>query len=290
MADGDGENPNKERVIHDHVLCALFGWFESSAKDDVKKLASSVFSFEEIKEALIKFCDPVTVIGTSKPKNLQKSETCFDEIWSQWEVLHKSKSLPKVVVDSAGFLKLPMVRPGESRSEVSTFRIAALESMVFTLVNQNKAILDTVEDLKKKVVTPLSYAKSVLNKEVSLGNNRVPDPKVQSQNVPRGRLSSNNQRFFRDRSESSKRKRLDADLDSGKNDSQMQVDDTQNEQKDGWNTVKDAKKLRSRGPKVVRSTSGLALGAGSNNFRQGWRAAPREIFVYHTHYSTHKRF
>ena len=160
--------------------------------------------------------------------------------------------------------------------------------MVFNLVNQNKAILDTVEDLKKKVVTPLSYAKSVLNKEVSLGNNSVPDPKVQSQNVPRGRLSSNNQRFFRDRSESSKRKRLDADLDSGKNDSQMQVDDTQNEQKDGWNTVKDAKKLRSRGAKVVRGTSGLALGAGSNNFRQGWRAAPREIFVYHTHYSTNE--
>ena len=31
MADGDGENPNKERVIHNHVLYAVFGWFEISA-------------------------------------------------------------------------------------------------------------------------------------------------------------------------------------------------------------------------------------------------------------------
>ena len=97
--DGDGDNPNKDRSLQDHVLCALFAWFESGTKEDVKKIAISVFSFEEIKDSLIKFCDPVTVVGTTKPKNLQKPETCFDEIWSQLVKLHTAKHLPMVVVD-----------------------------------------------------------------------------------------------------------------------------------------------------------------------------------------------
>ena len=143
MADGDGDdNPNKDRVIQDHVLSALFAWLEGDAKEDVKKLAASVFSFEELKNALIKLCDPVVVIGTTKPKNVQKSDACFDEIYSQWEILQKSKQLPRAMVDSASFMKLPMVRPGETRAEVSTARIVALEAMVTNLINQNKTILD----------------------------------------------------------------------------------------------------------------------------------------------------
>ena len=218
MGEDEDENPNKDRTVQDHVLCALFGWLESGAKEDIKKLVTSVFSFEEIKDAMLKFCDPVTVLGTTKPKNLQKSETCFDEIWSQWEVLHKSKHLPRVVVDIASFMKLPMVRPGETRSEVSFARIAALEAMVTNLFNQNKAILETVEDLKKKVTTPLSYAQKMMNHEVgAAGNNRGQNQQHQGQvqgqgqgqgqGGARSRLSSNNQRFFRERADSAKRRR-----------------------------------------------------------------------------------
>ena len=80
----------------------MFGWLTSGAKRDVKKLTTSVFSFEEIKYAMINFFDPVSVIGTTQPKNLLKAETCFEEIWSQWDKLHKLKHLPRVMVDSAG--------------------------------------------------------------------------------------------------------------------------------------------------------------------------------------------
>ena len=38
-------------------------------------------------------------------------------------------------------MKLPMVRPGETRTDVSTESIAALERMVKNLIEQNKVIV-----------------------------------------------------------------------------------------------------------------------------------------------------
>ena len=64
---------------------------------------------------------------------------------------------------SLNFLKLPMVRPGETRSEVSTERIAALERMVMNLVEQNKVIVDNLDQLKKKEENPLTFANRVAN-------------------------------------------------------------------------------------------------------------------------------
>ena len=110
---------------------------------------------------MLKLFDPDVVTGTIKPKNHQKTETCFDEIWSQWDKLHKSKTMPRVVVDSLNFMKLPMVRPGETRSEMSTERIAALERMVENLVEQNKGIVESLDTLKKKDTNPLSFARVV---------------------------------------------------------------------------------------------------------------------------------
>ena len=168
-----------------------------------------MFSFDEIKDSLIKFCDPVTVVGTTKPKNLQKPETCFDEIWSQWDKLHKAKHLPMVVVDSSAFLKLPMVRPGETCSEISSARIAALEAMVTNLINQNKEILAAVDDIKKKQDTPMTYARRVAGttggkpqgpggKSVNNGQNRGRDMAQENLQVPN---------LNRERSNSAKRAR-----------------------------------------------------------------------------------
>ena len=49
------------------------------------------------------------------------------------------------------------------------------------------------------------------------------------------------------------------------------------------------KKYRSAGAKVIRGTAGLAKAAaegGAGIVRQGWKSAPRDLFVYHTHNST----
>ena len=94
------ENPNRDKMIEDHVLCALFGWLDGGAKEDVKKLATSVFQFEELRDAMLKFWDPDGVVGTIKPKNHNKVETCFEENFTHWDKLQKSKTLPRAVEDS----------------------------------------------------------------------------------------------------------------------------------------------------------------------------------------------
>ena len=43
-----------------------------------------------------------------------------------------------------------MVRPGETRTEVSSERIAALERMIENLIEQNKVIVDSLEQIKRK--------------------------------------------------------------------------------------------------------------------------------------------
>ena len=49
----------------------------------------------------------------------------------------------------------------ETRTDVSTERIAALERMVGNLIEQNKMIVGSLEDLKKKESAPLTYASRV---------------------------------------------------------------------------------------------------------------------------------
>ena len=243
---------------------------------------TSVFSFEEIKDAMLKFCDPVTVLGTTKPKNHLKSETCFEEIWSQWDKLHKLKHLPKAVVDSASFMKLPMVRPGETSGEFSSARVAALEAMVTNLFNQNKVILEAVDDLRKKENTPLTYAKQVASNSGSGASLQPPANQGQGGRGRGGQQQLQPPRVVRERSGSAaKRKRVESDQ-------QSEVQDAGNGGQDWQDNQNNRRKLRSNGVKVVRGTAGVAVGqpGGAGQARQGWKAAPRDIFVYHTHHST----
>ena len=52
--EGD-ENSNRDKLIEDHVLCAIFGWLECRAKEDVKKLVILVFKYDKVKKAMLSF-------------------------------------------------------------------------------------------------------------------------------------------------------------------------------------------------------------------------------------------
>ena len=288
---GEDENPNRDKVIEDHVLCAIFGWLEGGAKEDVKRLTTSVFQFEELKNAMIKFCDPDIVIGNTKHKNHQKCETSFDEIWSQWDMLNKTKNLPRAVVDSLNFIKLPLVRPGETRTEVSSERIAALERMIDNLIEQNKVIVDSLEQIKKKEAAPVTFASKAAaatgpKTGSGLGTsggghagNAGHGNHLGPQHQERGRLHSLNRLQARDRSQTpSKRQRTDEDIEQNVPAHEQQ----------GWEDV-NRRRYRSNGVKVIRCTAGVAsvgVSGGAGVVRQGWKSSPREIFVYHTHHST----
>jgi hypothetical protein len=250
----------------------------------VKKLATSVFQFEEMKDAMLKFCDPDSVVVTSKPKNHNKVETCFDEIYTQWDKLQKSKTLPKAVVDSLSFLKLPMVRPGETRTDVSTQRIAALERMVGNLIEQNKMIVGSLEDLKKKESAPMTYASRAAADTGAVAKTGGSSSFGSAQNgQDRGRHLNVNRLQTRTRSQTPKRPRLD--------DEQDQQHGGPHDPPGHQNVWEDPnrRKYRSAGAKVIRGTAGVATAAavgGAGGVRQGWKSAPRELFVYHTHHST----
>ena len=198
-----------------------------------------------------------------------------------------AQHLPQVVVDSSSFLKLPMVRPGETSSEISSARIAALESMVNNLIDQNKVILETVADLKKKQDTPLTYASKVAATTVAgsgSGGGQVQQGGSGQQQHFRGRDNSHTQltvpRFIRERSNSNKRQRV-----SSENEDNGQNPGSNSKEVGGaWND-QSRRNLRSNGVKVVRGTASVT-GDQGGQARQGWRAAPRDIFVYHTHHST----
>ena len=203
-------------------------------------------------------------------------------------------------MDSENFLKLPMVRPGETSSEISSARIAALESMVQNLINQNKEILETVTDLKKKQDTPLTYASRVASNTSSFTGGGAPPGQSgqgqggvlgqQQQAQARGREGVPGQlqvpRYFRDRSNSNKRQRIGSEHEER---DQNSGPGTQG-QAGGWNEVQNQnqnrRQLRSNGVKVVRGTASVTGPQSGGQARQGWRAAPRDIFVYHTHHST----
>ena len=204
----------------------------------------------------------------------------------QWDKLQKSKTLPRAVVDSLSFMKLPMVRPGETRTDLSIERIAALEQMVGNLIEQNKMIVGSLEDLKKKESAPLTYASRVAadTGAVSRGGSTsfgAAQNGVSGQD--RGRHLNVDRLQTRTRSQTPKRPRLDNDHE--------QQHGGQPEHPGHQNVWEDPnrRKFRSNGAKVILGTAGVATAAaagGAGGVRQGWKSAPRELFVYHTHHST----
>ena len=101
----------------------------------------------------------------------------------------------------------------------------------------------------------------------------------------RGRHQGVNRLQARTRSQTPKRARLDDEPDLEQHEPQGQHG--QQDRKD-WEDP-NRRKYRSNGANVVRGTAGVAAAAvpgGAGGVRQGWKSAPREIFVYHTHNST----
>ena len=49
MGEDEDENPNKDRTVQDHVLCALFGWLGSGAKEDIKQLGHQFLALKKSK-------------------------------------------------------------------------------------------------------------------------------------------------------------------------------------------------------------------------------------------------
>ena len=104
----------------------------------------------------------------------------------------------------------------------------------------------------------------------------------------RGRHQGVNRLQQRTRSQTPKRPRVDDEL----AEDEVQPYNQQGHQEDrsgnGWEDG-NRRKYRSNGAKVVRGTAGVAAAAsagGAGGVRQGWKSAPREVFVYHTHHST----
>ena len=104
-----------------------------------------------------------------------------------------------------------MVRPGETSSEILSARIAALEAMVDNLMDQNKVILDAVEDLKKKQNTPLTYANRAGGNAASGqgGGQRQQQVQPRGRDVGQGQLKVPGN--IRERSNSNNRPRFSSD-------------------------------------------------------------------------------
>ena len=97
-------------------------------------------------------------------------------------------------------------------------------------------------------------------------------------------------RYFRERSNSNKRQRVGSEHEDRYQNSGPVTHGQAGGQ--AWNEVQNQnqsqnrRQLRSNGVKVVRGTASVTGPQSGGQARQGWRAAPRDIFVYHTHHST----
>jgi hypothetical protein len=161
-------------------------------------------------------------------------------------------------------------------------------AMVSNLINQNKEILEAVDDLKKKQNAPMTYARRVVGAGGGQPQGGAAGGQKTHPGQSRGRESVHDNlqvpRHNRERSNSSKRPRISSEHEQ----EDVEVNPRSDPQQPPWSDGQGRRKLRSNGAKVVRGTAGVAAGhpGGGGQARQGWRAAPRDIFVYHTHHST----
>ena len=92
------DNPNKDLVFYNYVLCAISGWYSSYDKAEIKKFACTVFTKPELKIAMNLLGDTEIVQGVRAPKNHQSAETCFDSIFNNLEYLDQAQQLPEFAV------------------------------------------------------------------------------------------------------------------------------------------------------------------------------------------------
>jgi hypothetical protein len=261
------ENPNKDVVIYDPVLCSIAGWYSSYDKAEIKKFVCSVFQKPEIKSAMYLLGDTEKIQGVRAPRNHQSGEACFDSILNNLEYLDQANQMPIIAVTSADINKMPIAKPGEQGDGMPNGRLVALEKSVAVVVANHKEVLDKIEQIRP---TFSQVTAAVPGMQPGRDNLSLPPP-AQSRPPPATQqpLHARQPHYV-----STVPRRLPPNV---RNDNSLPKESSPDAS--DWNTV------NRRRTKVVRGTASVA-GLNSQSNRVGWTPAPRDIFVYHTNHLT----
>ena len=264
------ENPNKDVVIYDPVLCSIAGWYSSYDKAEIKKFVCSVFQKSEIKSAMYILGDTETLQGVRAARNHQTSDTCFDSIINNLECLDQAKHMPIIAVTSADLDKMPIAKPGDPVEGLPNGRLVALEKSVSVVIANHKEVLDKIDQIRP---TFSQVTTTVPGMPPGRADLSLPPP---AQSRPPPAQAAQRPLHTRQPHYSSVvPRRLPTNIQT---DSSLPKDSSSPDAAD-WNTV------NRRRPKVIRGTASV-VGLNSQSNRVGWTPAPRDIFVYHMNHLT----
>jgi len=262
------DNPNKNIVINDYVICTIASWHAQYDREIIKKTSLECFGDTEMKTAMNAFCFNEDIVGAVVPASQHRQvDKCFDAIYRQLVALDAAGHMPHIVVQYKDLFKVPRRVPGEDIADPTLDRIAFLERSVARIVSQNENIMSELVDLKKNPSAPPSFSDIVAGENAATANPQqrsrinVQQP-VQQVNVKpvtqeRNHISAQDNQSRKPRSDQS------GAVGNGNDNWQVQ-------------------RRRTR-PKAVQGTY-KTPGANSGNL--GRAAAPRNIFVYHTDIQT----
>ena len=263
-----GENPNKNTIIDDYVLCTILSWHGQRDKEAVKKATLDTFEKNELIAAMKSFCFNKSVIGAVVPASAHRTAVlCFDAIYAQIIALDAAGHMPNVVVGYQDLFKIPRSFPDENISDSSEDRLSFLERSLTRILSQNDAIMHELTDLKKnpppsfrEIVSQEAHAQAVPFRV----NNVVPE---------------RNHSVAQDRSNRSAHNVTNASnrgAQPSNTTAHVEPATAAANSNDQWQ-VQNRRRPR---PKAIQG-SYKSQAAGHT-----WTAAPRDIFVYHTDIET----
>ena len=127
------ENPNKDKIIKNGVLCVIVGWFDSSTKINVINEACKSFLIEDLEIAKAALCNDSEVVGAIKGKNGMTPKSLMEDMYKCWKSLNDNNQMPQFIMDSFDVTKLPMLNPDEGSIEDTAEKVKNLETLVTKL-------------------------------------------------------------------------------------------------------------------------------------------------------------
>lgn len=256
------DNPNKNIVINDYVICTIASWHAQYDREIIKKTSLECFGDVEIRTAMNDFCFNEGIAGAVIPASRHRDrDKCFDAIYRQIVALDAAGHMPNVVVQYKDLFKVPRRVPGEDIADPTLDRIAFLERSVARVVSQNENIMSELVDLKKNPTAPPLFSDIVSGENAATPAISVqlqqPVQQVNAQPITQARNHISAQ-------DNQSRKPM--------------VDQSGTAGNDKWQV----QRRRTR-PKAVQGTYKTP---GANVGNPGRAAAPRNIFVYHTDIQT----